>query len=218
MHIPQHFKQQDWHQVSTLISEYPLACISTASEAGLVADHVPLLLAKNAEDSWCLQGHIARINPLAKRLLNPLAALVVFQGEDAYVSPNYYPSKQSNPKVVPTWNYQAVHINGTMTKQDDLAWKLSLLQRLTEQNERAQSQPWQVSDAPDKFIEQLNKAIVGFEISIDSWQAQFKQSQNHSVENQLGVAKGLANTNPRMAKQIERFAQNLASKSRGAND
>ncbi|MEE1676237.1 FMN-binding negative transcriptional regulator [Agarivorans aestuarii] len=218
MHIPKHFKQDDWREVSRLIQQYPLACISTHSEQGLVADHVPLILAKNADHQWCLQGHIARINPLAKRLAAPLAGLAVFQGEDAYVSPNYYPSKQSNPKVVPTWNYQVVHVNGTLHKRDELDWKLSLLQRLTEQNEQAQAKPWQVSDAPDKFIEQLNKAIVGFEISIDSWQAQFKQSQNHSLENQLGVAKGLADKKPLMAQQIERFVQSQASNSRGDND
>jgi transcriptional regulator len=218
VHIPTHFKQDDWTTISQLISSYPLATITTQSDAGLVADHVPLLLAKNGQNDWCLQGHIARANPLAKHLQSCLSALVVFQGEDAYVSPNYYPSKQSNPKVVPTWNYQVVHVNGTLHKRDERAWKLNLLQRLTEQNEQAQAKPWQVSDAPDKFIEQLNKAIVGFEIRIDSWQAQFKQSQNHSLENQLGVAKGLADKKPLMAQQIERFVQSQAVNSRGDND
>ncbi|WP_411993675.1 FMN-binding negative transcriptional regulator [Agarivorans sp. DSG3-1] len=210
MHIPKHFKQDDWTTISQLISSYPLATITTQSDAGLVADHVPLLLAKNAQDDWCLQGHIARANPLAKRLQSCLSALVVFQGEDAYVSPNYYPSKQANPKVVPTWNYQAVHINGVIKAKNDAAWTLDLLQRLTLENEQNQTKPWQVSDAPDNFIAQLNKAIIGFEISIDKLQAQFKLSQNHSAENQLGVAKGLAKIKPSMAKQIKEHAELVA--------
>lgn len=217
MHLPKQFKQDDWENISQLIGRYPLACLTTLSDTGLVAEHIPLVLAKNLAGQWCLQGHIARANPLAKRLNTPLPTLVVFQGESAYVSPNYYPTKAVNPKVVPTWNYQAVHVNGLMTAIDDGTWKLDLLQRLTKAHEQTQAKPWQINDAPSTFIEGLNKAIVGIEISIDNLQAKYKLSQNQSVENQQGVANGLASHQPVMAELIQQHANAQMTKGKNAS-
>ncbi|WP_432455178.1 FMN-binding negative transcriptional regulator [Agarivorans sp. QJM3NY_29] len=214
MYLPKPFIQDDWSSTVELLGNYPLACIVSQSATGLVAEHIPLLLLEVQPEQWVLRGHIAKGNPLANRLAQPLPVLVIFQAEQAYISPNYYPTKQSDPRVVPTWNYQVVHINGQLRGIDDSQWKLALLAELTKTHEAQQLQPWQLRDAPESYIEQLNKAILGIEVSVEQVQAKSKMSQNQSPQNQAGVLRGLAERQHPMAEVLARQISGIQSESK----
>ena len=190
-----------------LVERHPLATVITGRADAVQANHIPLLM---SEDSAVLSGHIAQANPLWREA-NETEALVIFQGLDGYVSPNWYASKQVHGKVVPTWNYCVVHVRGTIRFLHDPDWKLNVLNQLTHEYERKQPLPWSVSDAPADYIDQLLKAIVGLEISIQSMTAKFKLSQNQSNSNYQGVVTGLEQQNTADAEALLEMMQRQKS-------
>jgi transcriptional regulator len=118
--------------------------------------------------------------------------LAVFNGPQAYVTPSWYPSKAATHKVVPTWNYTLVHAHGVLRAVDDAPWLRSLVGGLTDHHESARDTPWSVNDAPDDYVQQMLRAIVGIEISLTRLIGKWKISQNRSEPDRLGVAQGLA--------------------------
>jgi transcriptional regulator len=120
--------------------------------------------------------------------------LAVFHGPQAYVSPNWYPSKREHGKVVPTWNYTMVQARGTLRAVDDAPWVQALVTQLTDRHESTQAAAWAVSDAPDDYIQQMLRAIVGIEIELTSLVGKWKVTQNRSLADRLGVAAGLSDT------------------------
>ncbi|WP_395373602.1 FMN-binding negative transcriptional regulator [Marinicella sp. W31] len=187
MYLPSHFSEEDPKVLRSLIETHPLATVVTRQSGGLHADHIPMLLSAN---STVLSGHIAKANNLWREADNT-EVLVIFQGPDGYVSPNWYPSKKEHGKVVPTWNYCVVHVRGKIHFIDDRSWKLNFLNQLTDQNERKQSTPWSVSDAPEDYTERLLEAIIGLEVCVESMLGKYKLSQNQSPLNYAGVVEGL---------------------------
>ena len=138
-----------------------------------------------------LQCHLARGNPVWRRLQGGARVLVVFQGPDAYISPSLYATKAETGRVVPTWNYLAVHVEGRARVVDDAGWLTAHLHRLTDQQERVMSAPWSVDEAPEDFIDRLIAAIVGVEITIDNLTGKVKASQNQPEKNRQSVKAGL---------------------------
>ena len=141
-----------------------------------------------------LRGHVARANPLWKEPAQALDVLAVFHGVQAYVSPNWYPSKAEHGKAVPTWNYAVVHAQGRLKVVEDATWLRAHLEALTAHNEAHQAQPWKPSDAPPDYLEKMMAAIVGIEIEITRLSGKFKLSQNQTAPNQTGVIQGLRAT------------------------
>ncbi len=117
--------------------------------------------------------------------------LLLFQGPQAYVSPNWYPSKFQHGKAVPTWNYAMVQVHGTLRAIEDAEWLRAFVTRLTERHEGGRAVPWHVSDAPADYIDTMLKAIVGIEIEVTRVEGKFKLSQNRSAEDRTGVVLGL---------------------------
>ena len=151
-----------------------------------------------------LQGHIARANPLSKQdIVGDVIA--IFQGPGAYISPNWYPSKKVHGKVVPTWNYAAVHAKGKLQFIDDPTWKLNFLNMLTNEQESGQDSPWSVSDAPAEFVHNLLGSIVGFEIAVKELSGKWKLSQNQPEENRAGVVAGLTKEGDSASKTLALF-------------
>lgn len=176
------------------IHRYPLAALVTCGVNGPEATHVPVVLHPDISDHISRQGvlrcHVARANPHWKSIeAGPV--LAIFQGPQHYISPTWYPSKQEHGKVVPTWNYVAVHVRGQAKLFDDPALLLKHLQALTDQNEAAFENSWSVSDAPPDYISAMSKAIIGIEISIESIEGKWKASQNRPEADRQGVASGL---------------------------
>jgi transcriptional regulator len=184
MYVPKHFRESRLDALHGLIRAYPFATVVTHGAGGLAANHLPFELLDDV-----LHGHVARGNELAQQ--DGAEVLLVFQGPDGYVSPNWYPSKHETGREVPTWNYAVVHVHGRLRVIDDAAWLRRLLETLTDHHEAGQPQPWKITDAPEDHIEKSLRAIVGLEISIDRIEGKFKLSQNHPARNRAGVIAGL---------------------------
>jgi transcriptional regulator len=187
MYLPAHFEQHDRAALHALVRDHPLATLIVATPDGPTADLIPLIL---SDDARTLQGHVARANPLWQHA-DGTRVLAVFSGPEAYVSPGWYASKREHGKVVPTWNYTMVQARGTLRAVPDAAWLRALVERLTVRHEAAQAVPWSVTDAPDDFVQQMLRAIVGIEITLDALVGKWKVSQNRSAADRAGVAAGL---------------------------
>jgi transcriptional regulator len=194
MYVPEAFRETDPDVVRALITEHPLATLAThAADGTLTADHIPFLLDPSRGAHGTLVGHVARANPLWR---TPGPALAIFAGPDAYVSPNWYPSKHEHGSVVPTWNYAVVHAHGTLRAIDDPSPLLGIVGALTRRHEATEAQrsgaePWRVEDAPPDYIARMLKAIVGIELEIERIDAKSKLSQNRPAADRAGVVAGL---------------------------
>ncbi|MFJ4063829.1 FMN-binding negative transcriptional regulator [Pseudomonas sp. NPDC089996] len=168
-----------------------LAVLVSHGEQGLLATHLPVLLDTEEGEFGTVYAHLARANRQWQDLEQGAEALLVFPGADAYVSPSYYPSKAENPKVVPTWNYLAVHAYGTAEVIHEAAPLLQIVSRLTDRHEQGRSEPWNVADAPADYLDGMLRAIVGIRLPIARLQGARKLSQNRSAEDIAGVRDGL---------------------------
>jgi transcriptional regulator len=190
MHIPSKFKQNEESTLLEIIREYPFATLITNSESGIEATHLPVILAKT-DGKNIIQAHIARANKIWKSVKEDSEILLVFNGPNCYISPNYYPTKAEAGKAVPTWNYVVVHVKGHISFIHDEKWIYNMIDSLTNEHESMQEMPWSISDAPDTYINKMLPAIVGIEISVSSMEGQWKLSQNQPEVNKFGVIKGL---------------------------
>lgn len=207
MYCPAQFEEQRPEVLRQLIAEHPLATIVRLDQDGLVAEHVPVLHvpADSEGGSGHLIGHVARANPLWQ-VQPDEELLLVFQGPQTYISPNWYATKAEAGKVVPTWNYAVVHAHATLTPLHEAEAVLGILKRLTQQHEATQPHPWQVDDAPADFTHKLLDQIVGVRFDIRRMRGKWKVSQNQPECNRASVASALSepgpSTNPTMAALI----------------
>jgi transcriptional regulator len=190
-YLPQHFAELDAATLHALVCAHPLATWVVQYQGELLVNHIPLLLDAERGEHGTLLGHVARANPVWQALAEVAPSVAVFTGPQAYVSPNWYPSKHAHGKAVPTWNYAVVHAHGVPQAIDDPARVLDIVTRLTQVHEATQALPWQVADAPADYIANLLKAIVAIEIPVQRWVGKWKVSQNRPGADQQGVAAGL---------------------------
>lgn len=190
MYCPANFEEQRPELLQSLIARHPLATIVRHSRDGLTADHVPLLHVPAADGPGHLIGHVARANPLWQAAPDE-ELLLVFQGPQTYISPNWYATKADGGKVVPTWNYVVVHVHAALTPIHEPDAILDVLTRLTAQHEATQPHPWQVADAPAEFTHKLLGQIVGVRFEIRRMQGKWKVSQNQPAANRASVIDGL---------------------------
>lgn len=191
MYAPPHFREDRVEVLHAALRAAPFANLVTNGREGLEATPLPLMLDPSAGPQGCLIGHIARANPQWRTADVEQEALAIFSGPDIYISPSYYETKRLTGKVVPTWNYVAVHARGRISFFHDPDRLLALVRRLTERHESARAAPWAVSDAPEDFIRSQLRAIVGVQLDITALTGKWKMSQNRSDADRAGVVDGL---------------------------
>jgi len=191
MYMPKHFEELRVDVLHALIRQYPFATLVTQAPEGLAADHIPFLVDPDPAPFGTLRAHVARNNPAWRILASNPEALVIFQGTHGYISPSYYPSKQEHGRVVPTWNYFAVHASGPVRVIEDAAWLRRLVGELTQRHEAGRDPTWQVTDAPEEFVQSMLAAIVGLEMPIARLAGKRKASQNRNEADRWGVIEGL---------------------------
>ena len=191
MYLPRHFHEANLPALHRAIGEARLAVLITSGPQGITASHLPMLLDPSPQPNGRLLGHVARANPQWRDYDGKSEALAIFTGPEAYISPAWYATKKVTGKVVPTWNYVAVHAYGRLEFFDDPVRLRSLVGRLTERHESRRPAPWSVEDAPKDFIDGQLKAIVGFEMAIQRLEGKWKLGQNRSVEDRAGAIAGL---------------------------
>jgi len=187
VYVPEQFRETRIEVLQAFLEQHPLATLVAMTTQGLTAHHIPLQSQLAATGGGLLRGHVARANTLWRDLAPDAPVLAVFTGADSYISPNWYPSKREHGKVVPTWNYAAVHVRGNIRFIEDVAWLREFVGALTDAHERGRASPWQVSDAPADYIEGMLRAIVGFEIRISDIVGKFKGGQNRSPADRAAV-------------------------------
>lgn len=188
MYNPAHFAITDPVALHRIIRTHPLGMLVTSEGGGLDANHIPFEFDPGAGPHGLLIGHVARANPVWQQCQGGAPVLVVFRGAEAYVSPNWYPSKHETHRLVPTWNYEVVHVHGRITIRDDEAYVRGVVARLTRRHEAGEPKPWKMGDSAPGFIDGMLKAIVGVEIAIDRLEGKAKLSQNRETRDRLGAA------------------------------
>ncbi len=191
MYLPKAFEETRPEVLHALIRAHPLGLLCTHGPEGLDANLLPFELDVPEAGPAVLRAHVARANPLWRSLADGDAVLAVFQGGDAYVSPQWLPSKQAHHRQVPTWNYRVVHAHGRIAIRDDARYVRGLVARLTRTHEAELPAPWRMSDAPADFIDTLVGAIVGIEIEVTRLVGKFKLSQNKDAADVRGAAEAL---------------------------
>lgn len=192
MYNPPAFREDRPDILYGLIREARLALLISNGATGVPdVTHLPMLL---IEEQGVLLGHLARANPHAAALREAGRALAIFRGAEAYVSPNWYPSKAEHHRVVPTWNYEAVHVEGAVEMIDEPARLHAIVSLLTERQEAAQPRPWSVEDAPAAFVAGQLKGILGVSLRIERLIGKRKLSQNRDAADRAGAEAGLASS------------------------
>ena len=136
-------------------------------------------------------AHFAKANPHWREIGSDTPALVIVTGPDAYVSPTWYAAKAEHGKVVPTWNYSAVHLTGLARVHHDPEWLRMAVEELTGEHEQGREAPWHVTDAPSAYIDGQLRGIVGVELTVSKVEGKAKLSQNRSRADREGVVTGL---------------------------
>lgn len=193
MYLPRHFEETRAEELHRVITDFPLGVLVLNGPNGLDANHLPFELDLNAGDRGHLLGHVARANPLWQEAQDGEDALVIFRAANAYISPNWYPSKHEFHRQVPTWNYQAVHVQGRIRIRDDERFVRSVVARLTRANEArtGSDRPWRMTDSSKEYIDQMLTAIVGIEIEITKLIGKWKLSQNREERDRIHAAEEL---------------------------
>jgi len=191
MYIPSHFNEPRIEVLHGLITQNPLGLLVTHSHRGLDVNHLPFHLDASQGEFGILHAHVARANPVWQEISTGDRVLAVFQAGDAYISPQWYPSKHEFHKQVPTWNYRVAHAHGRVTIRDDERYVRGMVGRLTHTHEASQPVPWKMSDGPREYIDMMLKAIVGIEIEITSLLGKSKLGQNKEPRDIEGAAAAL---------------------------
>jgi transcriptional regulator len=201
MYVPAAFKEDRQDELLEIMRQCTLpVLVSPARDATglhLNATHLPLLISKER-----LVGHIAKANMQWKQLDTAMESLAIFKTVDGYISPTHYATKQETGKVVPTWNYEAVHAYGRLEIIEDSMKILQIVTSLTDHYEKDRAKPWHVSDAPADYIEAQLKGIVGVVLHVTRLEGSRKLSQNKSAADQQGVIAGQQTENPALARQM----------------
>lgn len=191
MYVPPHFAQDDPSALAEAVRRWPLATLVTHAAGAMAANHLPMLLETGRGEHGTLVFHVSRANPVWRTLAEGGEALAIFSGADAYVSPSAYPSKAEHGKVVPTWNYVAVHAYGTPQIFDEADALRALVTRLTAVHEAGRAMPWEPDDAPPEFIDAQLRGIVGVKLHVSRVLGKVKMSQNRPAADRAGVAADL---------------------------
>lgn len=193
MYIPKHFKEERLDETHRIIQAYPFGALVTHGPAGIDATHIPFELDSGAGPHGVLLAHVSRANPVWKDNRDGDDVLVIFGGANAYISPNWYPSKHEFHRQVPTWNYQLVHVHGKLRIRDDEPFLRKILARLTQTHEMhaGETKPWKMADSEQEYIDKLLTAIVGIEIEVERIVGVSKLSQNKEERDRQGVIAAL---------------------------
>jgi transcriptional regulator len=191
MYVPKLFEESRPEVLQALIRDHALATLVVAGDGGLVANHVPLWLRPGGGTRGSLVGHVARANPLWQLAAGGVDCLAVFSGRNHYISPNGYATRTATGRVVPTWNYEVVHVHGRLEAIDDRAWLHALLTEVTAMHEAGEATPWTPAEPPADYLDGMMKAIVGIRIGITSIVGKFKLSQNQPEANRASLVAAL---------------------------
>ena len=209
MYLPSHFDDARADELTRILESYPLGTLVVNGPHGLDANHIPFEMVTGADGALSLHAHVARANPVWQEVSSGAQVLVIFRGGDAYVSPSWYPSKHELHRQVPTWNYQVVHVHGTITIHDDVRFVRGVVARLTRRHEAraGNDRPWRMTDSEPAYIEDMLTKIVGIEVLPERIVVKSKLSQNKDDRDRLGAVQELERRGEREVSAAMRAAK-----------
>ncbi len=211
MYVPRHFAEDDVPTLHGFMAQYGFATLVTTRDGAPFANHLPLLVDGGAGGYGALIGHMARANPQWRGFDAGNEVLAIFQGPHAYVSPNWYPSRQK----VPTWNYVAVHAYGVPHIIEDHDAVLAVLERLVAENEGAMAKPWRIDSQTADYRDMQMRGIVAFELPLARLEGKYKLAQTKSGADRLGAAAGLRDTGDALALELARMMEARDEREKG---
>lgn len=191
MLIPPQFALTEPEALHRIIQDHPLGMLVTQTACEMEADHLPFEFDPTAGELGKLTAHVDRANPVWQHPADGSDVLIVFRGNEGYISPSWYPSKHETHRAVPTWNYEVVHVRGRLNIRDDEKFVRGMVARLTRRHESKESNPWKMGDSAPGFITDMLKKIVGLEILISELRGMSKMSQNRESRDLQGAIEGL---------------------------
>lgn len=193
MYNPPYFEESRPEELERIMSEHPLGTLVYLAPDGLDATHLPFIYKKDDSENGSLIAHVARKNPIWQQVANGSKVLTIFHGSNAYISPNWYPSKHEAHRQVPTWNYQVVHVSGKIRFIEDAKFLRAAVALLTHIHETSAEEvkPWKMSDGDKDYIANAIASIVGVEIVITKLIGKSKLSQNREKRDIANAAKVL---------------------------
>ncbi len=184
IYIPERHAETDRAFLLDFIEEFSFGMV-ISSQGGLRASNVPTLLKRPGTIWW----HLAKSNPQNSALAAGAEVMVVFRGPHAYISPNWYQTRNS----VPTWNFAVVHARGKVTRLDDDAAFAQSLSQLVARNEARYGggDRWNYKDLPESYLKGMRQGIVAWQLEIESLEGKFKLGHERSAADREGTIKGL---------------------------
>jgi transcriptional regulator len=186
MYIPKHFEEKDLNEIAALVKEFGFATLVSAADEIPMATHIPLELVIDEEGRWKLHGHIARANPQWRSFASQPAVLAIFMGPHSYVSPSWYDHKN-----VPTWNYKAVHLSGSVNIIEGEALETMMRDMMYRYETIHAESPLSLDELPRELLDKDLRGIVGVEITVDKIEAVSKLSQNKNNTSYANVIEAL---------------------------
>jgi transcriptional regulator len=174
------FAETDLDRIAALVTAHPFGLLVTHGARGLDASPIPFAVARDGK-ALVLDAHLAAANPQCADIGGE--ALAVFSGPHAYVSPGWYRTQPA----VPTWDYAAVHVHGTLEPVTDREPMAAMLRELS----RLDPNGFDLDTLPEKFREAMLGGIRAFRLRSTRIEAQWKMSQNRSTADREGVIAAL---------------------------
>lgn len=186
MYVPPANRLDDHREIRALVAAAGTADFVTVDNGVPVSTLLPVVW-----EADTVIAHIAKANPQWRSITDGAPALLICTGPQAYISPSWYATKAEHGRVVPTWNYSAVHLTGTVTLHHDPDWLRTAVDTLTGRHEDPREHPWHTTDAPEQYVRGQLNGIVGIEVTVHTVEGKAKLSQNRSAADQQGVIAGL---------------------------
>jgi transcriptional regulator len=211
LYNPRWFKEDRVDLLQDEVNRLSFGTIITMTKSGILASHVPMLIDRSRSELGTLFGHVARGNTQWRDSSLGGQGLAVFLGSDAYISPSWYRTKVDTGKVVPTWNYVAIHVRGPVTFFEETDRIRGIVTKLTEHHEADSSKPWKITDAPENYIDEELRQIIGFEMPIEKIEGKWKMSQNRPEADQKNVIASLLERDRPKDKEVSTEMQRRGS-------
>lgn len=183
MYRPRAFTVDDVDVLKAFVRQHPFATVACVVEGAVAFAYAPCVIGDEAR----LRFHLAIQNPLASAT-DGTRVRFSFLGPQAYVSPDWYRTLVT----VPTWNYVAVEGEGAVRRLNEEELRRLLVDLSAQEEEPLRPKPpWLIDKVPAERTAALLKAIVGFEVRLDTLQGKFKLSQDKKPDDITGVIAGL---------------------------
>jgi transcriptional regulator len=184
MYIPKEFRITDTAEILNFIQNHPFGILIQSGDAEPIGTHLPFLF--NEKDGQIIaEGHIALANPQSTHIRAGKTAMIVLTGADGYISSSVYTHQN-----VPTWNYQSVHVYGTLERMNEIELT-EHLDQIVHKFEDSRMEKLKLASLPGDMLEEYKREIVGFRLTSYRVEAAFKLSQNRNEEDHQNILEDL---------------------------